>query len=173
MIILITGASHSGKTLLSQLMIEKYRYSCLSLDHLKMGLIRSGYTDLTVEDDEKLTEYLWPIVREMIKTAVENMQNLIIEGCYVPFDWRADFQQNYLENIRFIALVMSETYIRQNYELIREYGNVVESRLEQDISLRSLLEDNSRYYRGFMQAGEDITLIESDFRKSIEKLVNE
>ena len=87
MIILITGASHTGKTLLAQRMIEKFHYPCLSIDHLKMGLIRSANTQLTPEDDDKLTNYLWPIVREMIKTAIENRQNLIVEGCYVPFDW--------------------------------------------------------------------------------------
>ena len=48
-----------------------------------MGLIRSGITDLTPEDDDELTDYLWPIVREIIKTAVENEQNLIVEGCYI------------------------------------------------------------------------------------------
>ena len=67
MIILITGASHTGKTLLAQRMLEKYRYPYLSIDHLKMGLIRSGNTSLTPEDDDALIDYLWPIVREMIK----------------------------------------------------------------------------------------------------------
>ena len=88
MIILITGASHTGKTALAQRLLEKYRYPYLSIDHLKMGLIRSGNTRLTpMSDDGDLTAYLWPIVREMIKTAVENEQNLIVEGCYIPFDW--------------------------------------------------------------------------------------
>lgn len=86
MIILITGATHTGKTLLAQRMLERFHYPYLSVDHLKMGLIRSGNTSLTVEDDEELTEYLWPIVREMIKTAIENKQNLIVEGCYIPFN---------------------------------------------------------------------------------------
>ena len=72
MIILITGASHTGKTVLAQKLLEKYKYPYLSIDHLKMGLIGSGYTKLTPEDDDKLTEYLWPIVREIIKTAIEN-----------------------------------------------------------------------------------------------------
>ena len=65
MIILITGASHTGKTLLAQKMLEKYKYPYMSIDHLKMGLIRSGNTDLTPEDDDALTEYLWPIIREI------------------------------------------------------------------------------------------------------------
>ena len=100
MVIIITGASHTGKTLLAQRMLEKYKYPYLSIDHLKMGLIRSGYTNLTPEDDDAMTEYLWPIIREMIKTAVENQQNLIVEGCYVPFDWRRDFDARYLKDIQ-------------------------------------------------------------------------
>ena len=71
MIILITGASHTGKTLLAQRLMEKYKVPYLSIDHIKMGLIRSKNTDLTAEDDEELTGYLWPIVREMIKTAIK------------------------------------------------------------------------------------------------------
>ena len=97
MIILITGASHTGKTLLAQKMLEKYNYPYLSIDHLKMGLIRSGNTVLTPEDDDDLTEYLWPIVREIIKTVIENRQNLIVEGCYIPCNWRQDFDERYLD----------------------------------------------------------------------------
>ena len=71
-IILITGATHTGKTALAQKLLEKYKFPYLSIDHLKMGLIRSGNTTLTpTSADEALTEYLWPIVREMIKTAIE------------------------------------------------------------------------------------------------------
>ena len=81
MILLIAGASHTGKTALAQRLLEKYQYPYLSIDHLKMGLIRSGNTNLTpVSGDQTLTDYLWPIVREIIKTAIENNQNLIIEG---------------------------------------------------------------------------------------------
>ena len=47
MIFLIAGASHTGKTILAQKLLEKYHYPYLSIDHLKMGLIRSGHTNLT------------------------------------------------------------------------------------------------------------------------------
>ena len=80
MIVLITGASHTGKTVLAQRLLEKYKYPYFSIDHLKMGLIRSGNTELTPMDDNELTEYLWPIVREMVKTAIENKQNLKIKN---------------------------------------------------------------------------------------------
>ena len=108
MIVLITGASHTGKTALAQRLLEKYKYPYLSIDHLKMGLIRSGHTSLTpMSNDSDLTEYLWPIVREMIKTAIENEQNLIVEGCYIPFDWENDFENEYLEYIRYYCLILS------------------------------------------------------------------
>ncbi|MBO7476175.1 MAG: adenylate kinase, partial [Campylobacter sp.] len=119
MVILITGASHTGKTLLAQKMVEIYKFSSFSIDHLKMGLIRSKNTNLTPNDDEALTPYLWQIVREIIKTAIENGQNLIIEGCYVPFSWRSDFSEKYLRQIRFIALAMSDKFIDENFDKIK------------------------------------------------------
>ena len=130
MIILIAGSTHTGKTLLAQKLVERYHYSCLSLDHLKMGLIRSGYTELTPEDNDKMPGLLWPIVKEMIKTAIENNQNMIIEGCYIPFDWKKDFDENYLENIKYICLVMTENYIEKHFDNIKKFANVIEDRMD-------------------------------------------
>ena len=144
MIILIAGASHTGKTALSQKLLEKYKYPYFSIDHLKMGLIRSGNTELTpTSDDSDLTAYLWPIVREMIKTAIENKQNLIVEGCYIPFDWAKDFEKEYLNSIKYYCLVMSEDYIRNHYADIKSYASIIESRLDDDdCTLESVIEDN-------------------------------
>ena len=172
MIILITGASHTGKTLLAQKMLEKYNYPYLSIDHLKMGLIRSGNTDLTPEDDDDLTAYLWPIVREMIKTAIENEQNLIVEGCYVPFDWRMDFDERYYSSIRFICLAMTDTYIDTNFSKIKEYGSVIESRPEDaDCTIDSLKADNRACMEGYERSGEPVTLIDSDYELTIQTLL--
>lgn len=146
MIILITGASHVGKTALAQQLLEKYKYPYLSIDHLKMGLIRSGNTELTpMSDDDDLTAYLWPIVREMIKTAIENDQNLIVEGCYIPFDWKKDFDAEYLEDIRYYCLAMSENYIKNHFADIKRYASVIENRLDDEwCTLESVLADNAK-----------------------------
>lgn len=103
MIVLIAGSSHTGKTILAQKLLERYKYPYLSIDHLKMGLIRSEKTDLTVEDDDKLTDYLWEIIKEIIKTNIENNQNLIIEGCYIPFNWKKDFEKKYLGKLNILV----------------------------------------------------------------------
>jgi len=145
MIILISGASHTGKTVLAQKLLEKYKYPYLSIDHLKMGLIRSGNTDLTpLSDDEDLTAYLWPIVREMIKTAIENKQNLIVEGCYIPFDWNMDFEKSYLDNIKYYCLIMSKEYIKNHFDDIRKYADTIEKRLDDDFSLEEAINENER-----------------------------
>ena len=144
MILLISGASHSGKTALAQKLLERYHYPYQSIDHLKMGLIRSGQTSLTPMDDDKLTDYLWPIVREMIKTAVENGQNLIIEGCYIPFNWKSDFSAEYLEHIRSICLIFSENYIQNHFEDIKAYASIVEQRLDDGgLNQEELIRDNA------------------------------
>ena len=146
MIILIAGTTHTGKTAYAQKLLEKYHYPYLSIDHLKMGLIRSGQTDLTPMDDDKLTDYLWPIVREMVKTAIENKQNLIVEGCYIPFDWQKDFTEEYLANIKYLCLVMSRRYIEEHFDDIIKYANVIECRLCDGVSKEELIAENEYNY---------------------------
>ena len=171
MIILITGASHTGKTLLAQRLLEKYHYPYLCIDHLKMGLIRSGNTHLTPEDDDELTTYLWPIVREMIKTAIENNQNLIVEGCYIPFDWRQDFDERYLPSIRFICLAMTDEYIDTHFDEIKEHASAIESRLDDtSCTIQTLKADNQAYIQGCHDNGEQIVLIDTDYNQTINKL---
>lgn len=143
MVILIAGSSHIGKTLLAQKLLEKYKYPYLSIDHLKMGLIRSGNTELTVEDDDKLTDYLWNIVKEIIKTNIENNQNIIIEGCYIPFNWKESFEDEYLEKIQYVCLIMTENYIRTHFSDIEIYSNTIENRKFEDISQAELIKENN------------------------------
>jgi len=165
MIILITGASHAGKTALAQRLLEKYKYPYLSIDHLKMGLIRSGNTDLTpMSSTEELTEYLWPIVREMIKTAIENKQNMIVEGCYIPFDWEKDFEEEYLKEINYYCIVMSERYIRSHFADIKKYACVIEDRLDDSYcTLDSVLEDNAYYREMSEKYGMNCILVDDKY----------
>ena len=163
MIILITGASHTGETLLAQKLLEKYKYPYLSIDHLKMGLIRSGQTELTPYDDDKLTAYLWNILKEMIMTAIENDQDLIVEGCYIPFDWKDSFDADYLSQIKYICLVMSEKYINSHFSDIVNFGNVIEKRLSNNISIEEIIHDNQEYLRSCRRYGLDYFLIDDEY----------
>ncbi|MDD7738947.1 MAG: adenylate kinase [Fusicatenibacter sp.] len=173
MIILIAGASHTGKTLLAQKLLEKYHYPYLSIDHLKMGLIRSGNTKLTpMSDDFELTEYLWPIVREMIKTAIENKQNLIVEGCYIPFDWKRDFAKNYLGDIRYCCLVMSENYIKNHFQDIKTYASAIENRGDDaDCTLESVLKDNAQVLELAKTNRVNYKLIDREYEIDIDDII--
>ncbi|NMA73252.1 MAG: ATP-binding protein [Bacteroidales bacterium] len=170
MIILIAGASHTGKTVLAQKLLEKYKYPYLSIDHLKMGLIRSGNTELTpTSDDLDLIAYLWAIVREMIKTAIENKQNLIVEGCYIPFDWEKDFEQEYLANIRYYCLVMSEEYIRNHFADIKSYASVIENRIDDYYcTLETVLEDNRQVLELAITHKVNYILIDDEYKIDID-----
>lgn len=153
MVILITGASHTGKTLLAQRLLERFKFPYLSIDQLKMGLIRSGQTELTPFDDKDLTLYLWSIVREIIKTVIENKQNLIVEGCYIPFDWKNDFSEDYLKDIRYLCLVMSTDYIIKHFEDISNNANAIEHRIYDDYLQETAIKDNTQYLQKCKQYG--------------------
>ncbi|MGN0999659.1 MAG: adenylate kinase [Faecousia sp.] len=164
MVILIAGASHTGKTLLAQKLLEKWHYPYLSIDHLKMGLIRSGQTALTALDDGALTDYLWPIVREMVKTAVENRQNLIVEGCYIPFSWQEDFSEAYRKEIRCRWLIMSPGYIQAHFADIREYANIIEARLDDTwLDPEALIRENAQNLEQCQKYGCGYLLIEQSY----------
>lgn len=170
MIVLITGASHTGKTLLAQKLLKKYQYPYLSIDHLKMGLIRSKNTFLTpMSDDSLLTDYLWPIVMEIIKTAIENKQHLIVEGCYIPFDWKKYFEEDYLCEIKYYCLVMSEDYIQNHYTDIKKYASVIEERLDDsECTIETLIKDNSQVLEKCHQYGAEYILIDDKYCVDIE-----
>ncbi len=163
------GASHTGKTALAQKLLEKYKYPYLSIDHLKMGLIRSGNTELTPMDDKELVIYLWPIVREIIKTAIENKQNLIVEGSYIPFDWAKAFEKEYLDNIKYYCLVMSESYIKNNFDQIKKYANVIENRLDDEwCTMESMLEDNAEIFNLAQKHQVNYILIDDRYEINID-----
>lgn len=168
MIILITGATHTGKTLHAQKLLEKYHFPYLSMDHVKMGLIRAGVTDLSPDNDEKMTDFLWPIIREIIKTAIENEQNLIVEGCYVPVDWEKDFSPEYCNHIKFCCIVMTENYIRSHFDAIRSHASVIEQRGEDaDFDMETAIRENKRFLDTFEKEPDRLIIIDKEYRLSI------
>ncbi|MEF9960820.1 MAG: adenylate kinase [Niameybacter sp.] len=169
MIILIAGASHTGKTVLAQKILEKYKFTYLSIDHLKMGLIRSGNTELTPDDDEELVPYLWAIVKEIIKTAIENRQNLVVEGCYIPFDWKNDFDNEYLKEIKYYCLVMTKEYIENHFSDVKQYASSIEMRLDDSYcTVESMIEENVENLRLCKEHDCTYILIDTEYKVAIE-----
>ena len=171
MIILIAGDTRTGKTVLAQKLLEKYSYPYVSIDHLKMGLIRSGRCHLSPDsEDEELTQYLWPIIREIIKTNIENGQNLIIEGCYIPFGWEKDFSPRYREQIKYICLIFSKQYIETRFEDILAFENAIEKRLPGNPDKDRMIQTNERNLKLCELHNYRYILVESDYRTDIGEL---
>lgn len=169
MIVLITGTTHTGKTVLAQKLLEKYKFPYLSIDLLKMGLIRSNQTTISVTDDEKLTPYIWGIIKEIIKTAIENEQNLIVEGCYIPFDWAKDFNKEYLLQIKYYCLIMSKNYIQKHFSDILANESIVEQRLiSGDLVQGNLIKENERNLQMCKKYGLNCILIDTEYKVDIE-----
>lgn len=165
MVILINGSSHTGKTLLAQKLLEKYQYPYLSIDHLKMGLIRSGQTELTPSDDKELLPYLWNIVKEIVKTAIENEQNLIVEGFYIPFDWKDDFDENYLRHIKLLCLIMTEKYINAHFADIKHHADDIEKRLDDSwLNAEELISENKKNLESCKKYGCKYILINDEYK---------
>lgn len=104
----------------------------------------------------------------MIKTAVENDQDLIVEGCYIPFEWRSDLDSRYLSDIRFICLCMTPDYISSHYEEIVSHASDAERRTDDsDLKMKDLISDNLSFADGFSKAGEELLLISHDWKSSV------
>ena len=49
-----------------------------------------------------------------------------------PFDWQKDFEPEYLDNIKYCCLVMSNKYIKNHFNDIKKYADVVENRIDME-----------------------------------------
>ncbi len=171
MIILISGDTHTGKTLLAQKLLERLHIPYLSMDHLKMGLSRTKTCNLVPEsDDEEWVEYLWPIVREMIKTCLENCQHLIVEGCYIPFSWKQDFLPQELEQIHAIWLIFSEHYIREHGNDIIQFEGVIERRKTSYVCLNDMIQANAHNLQQCCQHKLPYLLIDTTYTIDLQQL---
>jgi 2-phosphoglycerate kinase len=108
----------------------------------------------------------------MLKTAVENNQNLIVEGCYIPFDWAKSFHNEYLDNIRYLCLVMSENYIRKHFLDIKDYANVIEKRMEDNCTVESVIEDNVCMLKYAQEYGVEYVLIDEEYDIISQKIID-
>lgn len=99
----------------------------------------------------------------MIKTAIENNQNLIVEGCYIPFDWKKGLEE-YIDSIKYYCIIFSEKYIRNNFDDIVRYGNVIESRLSNDFAMDELISVNKYNLEMVSDYGLDYIYIDKEYR---------
>lgn len=176
MVILIAGSTHTGKTMLAQRLLETVHWPYLSLDHLKMGLIRSGMTHLAPDSsDGELTGLLRPIAREIAKTAIENGQNLVIEGCYIPFHYAREFPVEYRALLSYVCLMFSQNYLDCHFDQILAHANCVEIRRDPVVDREELKRENAFNLQSCRACGERFFLIDRpcDYNEALQTLCQE
>ena len=176
MIILIGGVGYAGKTFMAQHLLEKYKYPYLSIDHLKMGLYRAdigcGFTP--TDNSELISEKLWPILKGIIMTCVENNQNLIIEGCYIFPDKINELEGEYLTHVISFYLGFSTSYIEKYFiSKILKNRSVIEQRGELcdewDVMERYISENTSQK-ETCEKYGAKYFEIQDEYEKEIERV---
>ncbi|MDS9470926.1 2-phosphoglycerate kinase [Sporosarcina pasteurii] len=171
MIILISAVGSTGKTLMAQKLLERYHIPYLSIDHLKMGLYRGdqhcGFTPL--DDTEVIGDKLWPILKGIIMTNIENGQHIIIEGCYILPHYLKELDVNYSEKIIPVFLGFSKNYIQKNFEAkIVKHRNAVELRNSpEERTIKELIKEHKEFKAHCLQSDVRYFEIENDYCKEI------
>jgi len=179
MIILISGNSQMGKTYMAQNLLERYKIPYLSIDHLKMGIYRGiancGFTPM--DSTEYIGDKLWPIVKGIIMTAIENNQSLVIEGCYILPHYLQEFEKYYSDKIISVFIGFSNNYIKNNYEeKILKYRNIIEDRGEltpedkSDFRIEEYLKENDMFRRSCAATGEKFFEIDHSYEDEITRV---
>lgn len=176
MIIVLGGVSHTGKTYLAQQLLEKHKVPYLSLDHLKMGLIRGNVScGFTLDDDDMtIANKMWSLVEGIIATNIENNQNLIIEGCYLPPDKVRSIKENYGSSVIESYIIFTAEYIQKNFEpLILGHRNIIENRkYEEDRSIEDFIVEHQNIRAQCQHNSIKYFDVDRDYNETIQKLLH-
>lgn len=97
------------------------------------------------------------------------MDNNLIRNKQIPFCWAKDFEEEYLEHIKYYCLVMSRDYIRNHFEDIKKYASVIENRLDDEwCSLESVLADNDKMLELLQNHNSSYVLIDDKYEIDID-----
>jgi len=170
MVILIGAESCTGKTLMAQKLLEKYSVPYLSVDLIKMALYRAGGNcGFTPEDsNEHIEEYLWPILKGIIETTIENGQSIIIEGAYIFPHRLQEFDDEYISKIIPVFMVFSKKYIENNFNsAIIKYNSVIELRGEEDRPMEWFVAAHDEMKLRCVESSVKYFEIDGDYEKEV------
>lgn len=174
MIILIGGPSNTGKTFLAQQLLERYKYPYYSMDHIKMGICRSdqdcGFTPM--DEDTHIAKAIWPMIREIIKTAIENKQSLIVEGVYFLPEHTSEFEPEYREKIVPLFLAFTDQYVNDHYECcIVGRRSVIEEKECEDRPKETFLLAHRKTRKSCQIHHARMFLVDQDYEKTIQEAI--
>ena len=173
MVILVGGIGCTGKTLFANQLMKMTNVPYFPLDHLMMGIYRGipncGFTPM--DDQFVLGEKMWPVIRALVMTNIENDHSIIFEGFQLLPHLQCDFPSDYLENILSVFLFFSDQYIEDNFnDKILRYRRVIEDRGDiDDITAASLIGVTRRLKEHCINNGAAFFEIEDDFDEGMKE----
>lgn len=174
MVTFIGGYSCAGKTKLVKRLMGEVKIPYFSIDYLKMGLFRSNkdcrFTPL--DNDDHIANILWPIIREMAYTYIENGQNIVIGGCYIMPEQINYIEEKYKEYIRFVFIGFPENYIRDNFEsgIIANKGVEEDRANEDERPISAFIEGHNELRNRALALKQKFYMIDGEYVVEFEKI---
>jgi len=149
--------------------LEQLKMPYLSVDHLKMGLFHGwpGCGFHPEGDREATGAALWPVVKAMAMTAIENGQSMIIEGCYHSPAQIAEFEAGYAEHVIAFWMAFSRRYIEENYEKIKAFESAIERRENDDPNPEKLINESEALRALCLAQGARFFEIDGDYERAM------
>ena len=172
MIVLIGGISAVGKTSIAKSLLTRRGIPYFSIDMLMMGMYRGidncGFTPLSPL--EEIVEKIWPIVREMIKTDIENNLDYLFEGFQILPRHIPAISDIYRKDILAYFITFSEKFIAENYEMIKKRRSEVENRSDIE-GKESMIANSKRLIEEGNHYNQKISVIERTYFEEREKII--
>lgn len=173
LVILVGGNSCTGKTLMAQTLLLRYHIPYFSLDHLKMGLYKSdrdcGFTPW--DPDDSIARHLWPFIRALLGTVIENRQSIIVEGCYLLPGLVTELKEYYPQKIISVFLSFTPRYIRDNFITgIMKHRNIMESRGEEERPLVRFIKEHEDFQALCAASKVDLFSVDDNYEEEIQRV---
>ena len=124
MLYLLGGSPRAGKSTIGRKFTSETGIPYFGLDYLKMGIAR-GWPESGVDPnggDLKIAKKIWPVVKGMAMTLVEEGEDCLLEGTYLLPEYVVELQQMYKDKIRACFIGYTEIDTWEKVRQIREYG---------------------------------------------------
>jgi len=124
MIILISGASHTGKTMLAKRLCERYQIPYKNIEYIKQHMLLSADSDginvgNALESNKYvLSENVWFIVENIVRDGLEKGEGMVLDGNFLP-----PHRVRALDDVGVISmhLIFTPEYIEKNYDVILKH----------------------------------------------------